>query len=221
MTTTRVLEALRRQWLVVVVGVLVTGVAFVLLQRLPGLYYSETQMRFLAPQSARFPNVLQVTSDNLISAAGIVKTIVVDGATQTAVSSANVTLVGEGVTDGSSVRLPDIGGQWAHNFASPVLDIQVVGHSADDVRDRMTALQMKVSNTLADLQRQQGVSPENYIRAEPSPQQVVVTYLAPQWKRAALGVALLAIPLTMGLAVAIDHRRLMRSRQRLLERIAS
>jgi len=157
-----------RLWYVTLVGLVVTAALLAWVDRRPGVYYSQVDVLFTAPQSVEYPNKLSVTSQNLITTAGVVaRAMGVEGSAG-ARASGPVTLTGRGVVDGETVTLPDAGGQWAHNFDRQVLDVEVAGPSEADVRSRQAALVARISRTAQEVQDSQGVAPENRITVEPS-----------------------------------------------------
>lgn len=190
------LRAARRAWYVVVVGVLLTGLALVGVYRDDGLYYSQVEVRLLAPSSAAFPNVLTTTSGDIIQTAGIVAALVNGTDPPRKLADAAATLPGRGVTEGWSVTLPDTGGQWAPNFASQLLNVQVVGPSEKGVIAEREHILAEVSRTLLDLQTEAGVDPvaqiTTYIEEDPA-----VFYMEGRPSRALLVTAALGGLTTM------------------------
>ena len=156
MTIWDLVGATRRRWYVVVVGALVTLAAVAFAQAYPGVYWSQVDVVFLAPQSVRYPNNLTTSTDSLVTTAGAVERVIDEASDGPRTSSPSATLIGQGVFDGRSIRLPDSGGQWAHNFARQVLDVQVAGPSVDDVRQRHDATITEIQQTLERLQDDSG-----------------------------------------------------------------
>jgi hypothetical protein len=196
------------------VGLLVVLAAGGASLRAPGVWWTQVDVVFLAPTSARYPNSLEVTSASLISTAGVVERRVNAGRVPTAVSSSSVSLVGEGIRDGYSVRLPNAGGQWAENFSRPVLDVQVVGASRDVVAARLDILLAKIQTTLDELQVSGGADKFNLIITESAPRVPVQTFVGPRNKRAAAGIGVLGSLITLATVVAVDRVIPARSRQR-------
>src|SRR5580693_7663587 len=96
------------------VGFVATSAVAVHVSRKPGVYFAEVQALFLAPRSADDPNSLVTENQGLASLAGAVARIVDPDAPRAQVVSPDVTLVDEGVRDGSSVTLPNNGGQFVY-----------------------------------------------------------------------------------------------------------
>lgn len=204
MTVQRLIGALLRHWPVALVGAILTSVASCAVLLTEGAYWSQTDVVFLAPLSARNPNVLQSTSDSLISTAGIVERIVNRGADSPAASSASVTLIGEGVLNGYAVRLPDDGGQWAHNFNRQVLDVQVSGPTEDAVRGRLAGIVEEIDTTLAAIESERNVATENRISIQVVSPEPSVRYFPGGGKRSIAMVLALGLSSTLAAIVLVD-----------------
>jgi hypothetical protein len=196
--------AIGRRWSVVMVGLVCTAVAVVLVGHHQGVYSSRTQVAFLAPSSSSYPNSLKTVSGDIIITAGVVAKSVNGTSLMPKMASPEVTLSGRGVTDGYSVLLPDTGGQWAPNFAQQVLDVQVVGPTADNVRRRQQALVDTIAEQLAALQNYAGVGTLNRITIKSIPSSPNVHYVAGQPIWAAAMTALLGGGLVVGLVGLLD-----------------
>jgi hypothetical protein len=206
--------AMGRRWLVVMVGMVCTAAVVMLVGHDQGVYWSRTQVIFLAPASSLYPNSLKTVSDDIIMTAGVVAKRVNGTAVMPKMGSPDVTLFGRGVTDGYSVLLPDTGGQWAPNFAQQMLEVQVVGPDAEDVSRRRQVLVGKISQELTALQDDAGVAEVNRITVKLVPDGADVRYIAGQRTRAAAITGVLGESLVIGL-VGLLEVRLRRRTQRL------
>ncbi len=200
------LHACRRMWIVVIVGMLATGGVALWVSDQRGVYFAQTDLVFLAPTSSRFPNSLNTASESLINTASIVKNRVDLGDDLRATSSASVTLVDDGIRDGTLVRLPNLGGQWANNFSQAVLDIQAVGETAEIVENRMRWMQSTIEDTLRQMQNDAGVAEVNRIHIQASPETVQLEYVQGRESRALVITLILGVGLTLGLVVFLDTR---------------
>ncbi|GHS87624.1 hypothetical protein AGMMS50218_09900 [Actinomycetota bacterium] len=215
MTLGSILGALRRNWSMAALGLLFTVAVLSGVLRTAPTYWAQVDVVFLAPASAANPNVLKVESRSLTATAGLIEREVNKGREKPAVSSSSVSLVGEGVRDGYSIRLPNSGGQWAYNFERPVLDVQVTGPDVADVRRRTTAAVDLIADTLRDRQLADGVAEENMITVETAPATAVVYEFAGDSRRAGVVVLALGTFLTVWLVTLWDRwslRRLNRLR---------
>lgn len=173
--TTDVARIARKRWKVGLVGAVFTGAALFFVYSYPGVYTTQTAVVFLSPATDAHPNNLESTSDDVIAAAGLVERLVNQGV-ETSATTSVVTLAGRGVREGSSVELPNSGGQWAVNYAQPQLLVQVTGPTEQQVTRNVGALIAEVQSTAAEIQRAAGVRSRWLITTRPNPDQPVVRY---------------------------------------------
>lgn len=140
--------------------------------------------------------------------AGIVQHDVIKESTQGGTSSASVTLVDQGVLDGTMVRLPNVGGQWAYNYAEPVLDVQAVADSPAEVARRMNDLEHAIEAALARRQDEAGVDKFDRITVQASPSSLEVQYRSGDRRRALAIIVLLGVGTTLSAVVIADRKRL-------------
>jgi hypothetical protein len=197
---------LRRQWLVTLFGSIAVVAFLFHLGHLDGLYYQKVEVIFLAPESPRI-NTFQNATGSLISTAGVISQVVGSSDSGAAPVAANATLVGTGVKHGYSVRLPNDGGQWAINYTRPVLDVQAVGTSAEEVTATMTAVEARINQELTRREDDFGVRPKYRITTRLSPPIAFVSHSdGSPIRRLAAGL-LLGVGLTAGAAVTVDRWR--------------
>jgi hypothetical protein len=200
------IQALLRRWPVVLIGAVVTAaMCFVALSD-RGVYWTRTEVTFLAPSSERYPNSLQTTSGDLIITAGIVEKRMEGPAAVPKYADSSVNLIGEGVRDGWSLRLPDTGGQWATNFASQTLILEVVGSGHDEVQSRQQQLIDEIADQLNALQREQGVDPVNDITTAATPASAVISHVTGNRVRSLAATAALGASAVIALVVLLEHR---------------
>ncbi len=166
--------ALVRRWYVVLLALVVGLSASYLAVNARGVYWSRAEVTFLAPTSAINPNALRTISSDLIITAGVVAKRVNGNITWNKMADPAATIVGQGVLDGSSVHLPDYGGQWSRVFSRQVLDVQVSGPTEAVVRTRQNELLARIDEELAALQ--QGVRSSDLITTEVVPSSPSVYY---------------------------------------------
>lgn len=203
------LRALVRRWPIVLVGIIVTAAAGWCVVSDKGVYFTRTELVFLAPTSAANPNALRTQSDDVIVVAGLVAKRMSGAGEVAKFASPDVTLIGLGVRDGWMVRLPDTGGQWGTNFATQRLILDIVGPSEDVVEQRQSELTEAVMDELAALQRERGVEVINDITAIVAPETTVIYHVGGSRQRALGMTALLGGGVTVAavLAVEITKRR--------------
>ncbi|WP_194291344.1 hypothetical protein [Cumulibacter manganitolerans] len=207
MTFWELTRALLRFWVVLVLGAAITAGAGLLVIRTPAVYYCRAELVFLAPTSTLYPNALRTQSEDLIDTAGVVAKRVSGPDKVTKFASPDVTLVGMGIRDGWSLRLPDTGGQWATNFATQVLLLDIVGPTAEVVQKRQNQITGRVSAELDQLQRAAGVDPVNDITMIPAPESTTIHEMSGNRPRTAAMTALLGMGVTTAVVVVLHRRR--------------
>ncbi len=209
MTAWDVWAALGRRWYVVLVGLGVTLGVLAGVARVEGVYVAQVDVVFLAPATSASPNRIASASNGVIATAGLVQRLVdparEDGSHLVS-TSAVVSLVGQGVRNGSAVVLPDTGGQWDHSFSRPVLSLEVTGSTADDVRVRAEDLVARVQETTRTAQVDAGVIESNAITTYPLPATPQVEYRQGHRSAALLVTLLLSLWATVFLTLVVDRR---------------
>lgn len=205
-------RVLLRYWAVILVGGAITAGSGLLAIRDPGVFLTRSELVFLAPTSSLYPNALRTQSEDIIDTAGVVAKRISGPGGVTKFASPDVTLVGAGVREGWSLRLPDTGGQWATNFATQVLVLDVVGPTREEVTSRQAELISRVQKELNQLQREKGVDPINDITVFLAPESTVVFHVGGNRTRALGMTAVLGGGVTLSIIVYLEKRR--RSRLR-------
>lgn len=186
---------------------MVTAATGMWLASTPGVYWAQADVIFLAPTSSRFPNALNTSSGSVIMTAGIVQHDVIEDSNY-GTSSSSVTLVDQGVVDGTMVRLPNVGGQWAYNYAEPVLDVQAVANTPEEVARRMIDLELAIQAALARRQDAAGVDKFDRITVQTSPSSLEVQYRGGDRRRAMAVIVLLGMAVTVSVVAIADRKRL-------------
>ncbi|SDU50353.1 hypothetical protein [Jiangella alkaliphila] len=206
MTPWELILTMIRRWPVVLAGVLCTGaLAFVLVSD-DRVYWSRTEVVFLAPTSQLYPNSLNAASEDLIITAGVVAKLVTGPDAIVKYASPDANLVGIGVLDGWSVKLPDTGGQWAPNFASQVLSVEVVAPDRETLVARQQELIARISQELDTLQREAGVHPVNDITVTVNPETSAVYEIGGSSIRTLAMTAILGGGATLSAIVLLEYR---------------
>lgn len=211
MTTWDVVRALGRLWYVALYLAGATVVVAVLVAGRPGVYWTESRVQFYAP-SASASNRLEKSVTGLTSTAGLVQRIVT-GEIKQSESAGTVTLPGRGVRRGSSVVLPNSGGQWGVNFQGSVLEVEAVGPTADDVAAQLDEKIDEIKVTLRETQLQAGVAPENMMSASELPGRPTIVYRDIRSTRAVGTVLLLGLSITVTLTCLLDRWAMGRRRR--------
>lgn len=209
MTIWDTLAALRRHWLVALVGVVATGIAFLVASDPQTVYYSRASAYFFAPASTVNPNVLSTTSLDLVDTAGAVAKRLNGTGPPPKLASTGATIVGRGIYDGTSISLIDNGGQWTSYFNVQALDIQVAASSPDLVRERQSEAFQSIAYELASLQDEHDVRLADRITVELTPSSPTIVTMSGERRRAQTMTVVAGAAATL-LAVGVLERRRMR-----------
>jgi hypothetical protein len=218
MTFWELMRVLARNWAVVLVGVLCTLGVGIAATSDRGVYFTRTELIFLAPTSSEYPNALRTQSEDIIDLAGVVGKRVSGPGRVSKFASPDVTLVGQGVRDGWSLRLLDTGGQWGTNFPRQLLILDVVGPSREVVQSRQSDLIKRSQLELARLQRDAGVEPVNDVTLIAAPASTAIFHVQGDRLRAAGMTTVMGACITSYVVLAVDRRRRRARRGRGLRR---
>lgn len=199
-----VLQGVRRFWLLGALGMACTVAAALMVVRAEGVYWAKAEVLFAVPSSPG-TNALMDSHETIIATAGLIQRDVVGARDTSRVVSDSVTLVGQGVREGVSVRLPNSGGQWANNFERPVLDVQVVSESQEGAQRRLDRTISSINKALTQRQQQARVNSANLITMTVMPAAPEVQYVTGERYKAALVTFVLGTVLSLGL-VRFLHR---------------
>jgi hypothetical protein len=200
---------LLRTCAILLVGMLISGSAGRYFAHRPGVYWSQVTVVLIAPKSIANPNGLSISSESLISTAGVIAKMVGSSPRAPAVVSDSVTLVGEGIRHGYGVRLPNSGGQFATNFDRAALDVQAAGTTVAEVGATLNRVLNEITADLSRLQSQAGVAEVNLIRSQLSPPSPPIYYQTGSKTRALAITLVLGAGLT-GFALWLARRRFAR-----------
>jgi len=205
MTLWEFFAACLRRWPIVLVGVVCTAIAAFAVMSDKGVYYTRTQIVFLAPSSSYYPNTLATQSEDIIDTAGVVAKRIIGPGPVTKFASPDVTLIGEGIRDGWSLGLPDTGGQWGTNFQTQILNLEIVAPARETVLQRQTEMLQRVHDELDALQRERGVEPINDITVQAAPRSTIIYHVGGSKPRALGMVAALGLGVTAALVVVAER----------------
>jgi hypothetical protein len=161
-----------RRWLnpaaiVAAVGLVLSFAFAYTMAKEPGLYWTRVQARFMPPDLDASNAYRYTPASMVLTAAAVGK--MMDNSDHARMADADALLIGQGVRQGFSVNLPNTGGQWANQFVSPYLDVQVVDSSAEAVTAKTRSLIAQIAADLVWLQDQGGASQNYRITIQTSP----------------------------------------------------
>ena len=208
------LRAMVRRWPIVVIGAILTLAAANYASEDRSVYWTRTDLLFLAPENAQYPNALRATSEDMVITAGVVGKLVSGTRQVPKFTATDAGLIGMGVRDGWTVRLPDTGGQWAPNYVDQWLIIEVVGPDPETVRTRKEQLVEAMTAALDRVQDEYHVARAFRMTTKEAPGSTVVYPVGGSSKRAFAVSGMLGAAATLYLVVRIDPILLRRRERR-------
>lgn len=189
------------------VGLLSTFATAVFATRAEPIYHARTEVVFLAPPSARYPNELMTKTESLIITAGIVAKRINGADPHIKFGSAKTTPVGA-PSDGRTtwIGLLDTGTQWVSVFDDQVLVIDAVGATPEEVSRRIDDASALVDDQLRALQTQMKVDPVNEITTRISPPAPVVEEVSGSRVRAIVMTVAIGVFLIIALVIVLEVR---------------
>lgn len=207
MTLRGLFGAVRRHFVLVLSVLALSAPLYLLVLREPAVYYGRIDVFILGPQTPAQPNVLSNTRSSVIATAGVVERLVEGDLPSSRVVSEDVSILDMGIRSGTSVRLPNTGGQWANNFEQPVLMVEAVDSSAEQVRRRLLRTSAEIHSELKRVQRESGASVSYWMTTETSPTEPTVVAAEGRPKRALAYLSLLVLGAIVAAVVAAETRR--------------
>ena len=177
-----------------------------------GVYYSKTDVLFVAPRLTVSGNVLQEDPTQTLAFASIVAHRFNVSEGNSVPRSTSAPLYGSGIRSGHLVYIPSSGGQWQLSYSRPVITVEIVGGSADEVAAERQQILDRISSLVRDSQQELGINPAANIITEPAPSLEFVAYVDVRNTAAILALAVLTIGLAAGIPLSVD--RILASRNR-------
>jgi hypothetical protein len=168
MTIWDLLARAGRRWYIVLSCVALTALMLVAVMAVPPVYSARVRVVLFPPEIAS-PNPYTSTTSSLVAFAGAVERSINGEADGSQASSTTVTLVGTGLRHGSSISIPNSGGQWGYKFDEPALDVEVVSESAESASRQMESELAQVFSAIDQLQDEQDVPATLRFRTQLSP----------------------------------------------------
>ena len=153
MTTGILIEVIRRRWVVVALGIALTLFACMTATGRDRTYGATTDLLLVQPGKPSLATSPDSVAPSLIAFAGMVQQSARQDSNPIVLPSSATTLFGSGVTTGYSITLPNAGSQWTISYTRPVLAIQVVGTSPNEVRKTLNDVISLVEFKTLELQR--------------------------------------------------------------------
>lgn len=195
---------LRRRRIALLVVIMMIPVTFAATE-VKGVFYSRADVLFLPPSALVGGNLLQADPAQTLSFAAIVEHRVNAEHPSTAPRSTSAPLYGTGARNTHAVYIPSSGGQWQLSFSRPVITVEVVADSAEDVTYVLNQLVGRISELATETQTVNGIQPAAHITTEPSPGVPYVTYISVRNDQAAVALVLLTLGLAAGIPLVTER----------------
>lgn len=198
-------KTIARRWYLSLGAVLLMLPVMFAASKAAGVYYSKADVLFVGPASSVDGNALQADPAQTLSFAAVVvhRFNSDDGAT--APRSTSAPLYGSGIRRGHIVYIPSSGGQWQLSYSRPVITVEVVGESAEEValaRDRIVNRIFVLAETA---QQERDVKAAVHITTELAPGTAFVSYIGVRNTNAELALSFLTIGLAVWMPLMADR----------------
>lgn len=203
----QVMRAIRRNLLVVLVGLLATAGGLAAVHAQEGLHLARAGVMLLPPGGSTGPNPFWGREYSVIATAGVLASMVNDESGGARTVSSAVSLAGQGERDGYAVRLVDRGGQWSNDFDRPMFDVQAVGPTDAAAAAHLDHAVADLETALDSLQDRTGVPEGRRMRLQLVPETPEVAYAAGRPARALAATAVLGGALTLIAVLAAERLR--------------
>jgi hypothetical protein len=176
----------------------------------PGVYWTQFDVVVLEPTSRLNPNNIEDPRFSMAPMAGLMVTDVNGDRRLPLLASPDTTLYGEGLREGTRVRVPNTGSQWLPMYSQPRIDIQVVSRDPAVVEHRAEAATAKLKAVLDRRQDELDVTPRVRMSTIIAPRDPIIAHVTGSRSRAALGTALLGATFTTFSVYLLERWRLRR-----------
>ena len=208
MTSRELLRGAVRRWYVMLVGAAVSlGFVYVATHQ-PTVYWTQFNVLLLGPTIPEFPNYLEDPRYTLHPIAGVVADDVSGGKPAMVTASTETNMVGQGITSGVQVRVPNLGTQWRRNPTANHLDVQVAASTPEEVIQRADETLREVASALQRLQADLGVVPGMRVTSVAATSDPPIYAVAGSRLRAAAASGMSGAAVTLALVYWLERRRL-------------
>lgn len=175
MTAATFLGILLRRWYLLAAGLLLGLAALGAIRSAEPVFWTEADVTFLAPEREPAYWISGGSAMTLVEFADMVKRRVTKDVPAVDLSLTNGTLYGAGVQKGFSITLPNKGGQWNKTFTQPVLKVQVVDSSAENVNKVLDSILDRINDATIGLQAEESVRGD-FISTQTTPSKSEVVF---------------------------------------------
>jgi hypothetical protein len=207
MTSRDLIVAALRRWYVMLVGaVLSLGCVYVATHQQP-VYWTQFNVLLIGPQDPDFPNYLEDPRFTLYPLVGVVVDDVNHGRRGMLTASTDTNMVGQGMTDGVQVRVPNLGTQWRRDMSASHIDVQVAASTPEEVTRRADDTVDEIAASLAERQDAMRIVPGMRVTARPATKAPPIYQIGGNQMRAAGASGMSGAALTIALVCWLERRR--------------
>lgn len=207
MTSRDLIVAGLRRWYVVLVGAVVSlGCVYVATHQ-PPVYWTQFNVLLLGPQDPEFPNYLEDPRFTLYPLAGVVVDDVNGGERGMMTASTDTNMVGQGISDGVQVRVPNLGTQWRRDMSASHIDVQVAAPTQEEVVRRAERTLDEVAAALQTRQDELGIVAGMRVTSVPATKAPPVYQIGGNRLRAAAATGMSGAAVTFFLVYALERQR--------------
>lgn len=207
MTSSDLVVAALRRWYVVLVGAVVSlGCVYVATHQTP-VYWSQVNIMLIGPKDPEFPNYLEDPRFTLYPLVGVVVSDVNGGEPAMLTASTETNMVGQGITDGVQVRVPNLGSQWRFDTTSSHIDLQVAAPTPTEVTRRTDATVSRVAAILDARQDEMGISDVMRVTSRAATKDPTIYQVGGNRIRAAAASGMSGAAVTFALVYWLERRR--------------
>lgn len=204
MTSVEFLKLCVRRWYVLLAGLATTVVLTVLAAGPNTVYFSRTTVNILE-QDPNHVRIVGFFDPNQIQVAHILAARVNNGVKTPLASSPDVDLYAMGILNGTHAQIRNVGGQWLSNVTEPVVELQSVGSSPEQVKRQMSQQLTDLGVQLSTVENQLKVADEDRLLLQANPSDPQVTQQVSRFSRAALGYGLGGLLITFAAVYWFDR----------------
>lgn len=157
------------------------------------LYYSRVDVLFLLPDATDDANSLLGDPGLTLYLAGIVERTFNDEYGGTGAQTTGAPLYGTGVRYGHWVHIPATGGQWQTSYDRPLVAVEIVGESPDEVSSQIDLYTGRVTDLASSSQEQLNIPAPLHISTSQWPALPRVELIGTKKSRAAAALGLITL----------------------------
>ncbi|WP_104091149.1 hypothetical protein [Arthrobacter sp. GMC3] len=166
MTVDKLIQLCAKRWYVFIVVLTCATAAIFGLNTNVRLYTAQVEFIMVSPGTSVNFGMADETRVSLVNFADIVVREFNDKTPTYSLSAPKASLFGNGIRDGISVRLADSGTQWSPSFGTPVITVQIISSSPDQVLAKLDEISTRIQDLTSKIQSDIGASPATFIKAD-------------------------------------------------------